>query len=139
LEDKEFIRVQEVLLPILRNALGDEVQVSSWVADIDYREYPVVNIRRLGGERAKRQPYKLDRPVIEITAYSAEGLPECEELYNKALKALFDSVGRDFTGGRGYVCYVHENMGMTQFSSLFQDTWRVQGLVVVGIRVPDQT
>jgi len=126
-------RVQQVVLPILRDALPG-VTCGSWIADIDYRSFPLINVRRIGGTRHPRGRKLLDRPVIELTAYTAEGLPETEELYNRALDALYDAVDNQTMTEHGYLCSIEERMGMTQFSSLFTDSWRVQGLVALGMR-----
>lgn len=128
-----FPRVQEVLLPILREAIP-EAQVGSWTADIDYREYPVINVRRIGGERSRVRPDLIDYPVIELTAYGGEGLPETEALYTRALDALYEAAREQRVTEFGHVISVSEPMGMTQFSSLFQDSYRVQGLIKIGIR-----
>lgn len=132
--DVTFPRFQEVVVPILRDAIGDEAHISTWVDDIDYRNYPIVNVRRLGGYRSRNRWSGLDMPVIEMTAYHDEGLIEAEELYNKALEALFDAKDNQKVVDAGSISYMRETMGMAQFSSLFQDTWRVQGLIQLGIR-----
>lgn len=129
-----FPRVQEIVLPILREALGDGVTVTSWVPDIDYREYPIVNVRRLGGSREPDMPEFLDRPVVEITVHHGEGLVEAEEMYARVVSALFDAWRKQKVVSRGYISRVKETMGMTQFSSLFQDAFRVQGLIELNIR-----
>ena len=129
-------RIQSVVIPILRDwpALKD-VHVGSWVEDIDYREFPMLNIRKVdSGGRNFREPNKLDVTVIELTAFSMEGLPECEHLYNHALEALYDAVLYQKQSDTGYLHSIRENMSMTQFSSLFMDSWRVQGLVQLGLR-----
>lgn len=130
-------RFQEVVIPILRGALPDEVTVSSWVNDIDYRTYPIVNIRRLGGMRDRDRPEKLDHPVMEITVIGNVGLIETEDLYIEALDALFDAAKNQTPTPKGRISYVRETMGMTQFSSLFDATWRIQGLIQIGIRPPN--
>lgn len=132
--DVTFPRFQEVLVPILRDAIGDEAHVSTWVDDIDYREYPIVNIRRLGGYRSRNRWSGLDMPVIEMTVYHDAGLIEAEELYIKALEALFDARDDQKVVDAGSITHIRETMGMTQFSSLFQDSWRVQGLIQLGVR-----
>lgn len=129
-----FPRVQEIVIPILRDALPEGVQVTSWVPDIDYREYPIVNVRRVGGPRNSEMPFHMDKPVIEITAYHEGGIEEAEELYARCVDALYKAVDKQQVVDRGYLSFVRETMGMTQFSSLFQDTWRIQGLLQVGIR-----
>lgn len=129
-----FPRFQTVIIPVLRQALPEDVTVSSWVNDIDYRHYPIVNIRRLGGYRDRDHPSGMDHPVMEMTVIHNEGLIEAEELYAQSLDALFAARHGQIVVDNGSIAYVKETMGMTQFSSLFQDTWRVQGLIQVGIR-----
>lgn len=129
-----FPRFQEVVLPILRAGLPEDVKVGSWIEDIDYRHYPQVNIRRVGGPRDTGQPFRLDRPTMELTAYHDKGLIEAEDLYAKSLDLLFEAQQKQTLTPAGYLSRVEEFMGMTQFSSLFQDTWRVQGLISLSVR-----
>lgn len=131
-------RVQAVVLPILRAALPD-VTVTTWGADIDYREFPIINIRRVGGTRHGERPDMLDKAVIEMTAYTNVGLPETELLYIDALEALYEAVRKQTQTDAGYLHSIKETMGMTQFSSLFMDSWRVQGLIALGVRPPRST
>lgn len=131
---KNFPRVQEIVLPVLREVLPSSVTVTTWVPDIDYRDYPIINIRRVGGPRSGTKPGMLDLPVIEMTAYHHEGLIEAEELYIQALDALFAASKDQKVTDKGHITFVKETMGATQFSSLFQDTYRVQGLIQLGIR-----
>lgn len=128
-------RVQAIVLPILREALPG-VRVGSWVEDIDYRTFPLMNVRRIGGVRHDRRPKDLGMPVIEMTAFTTEGLPETEQLYEDALEALYDAVRRQKETPDGYLHSIKETMGATQFSSLFMDSWRVQGLIQLGVRPP---
>lgn len=133
-------RVQAVVLPLLRGAAALEgVTITSWGADIDYREFPILNIRRVGGVRHGEFPDLLDKTVIEMTAYTTEGLPETELLYMDALEALYDAVRYQTQTDAGYLHSIKETMGMTQFSSLFMDSWRVQGLIALGVRPPRST
>lgn len=127
-------RMQRVVIPILREALPPEVTVSSWVDDIDYRVYPIVNIRRLGGYRDLGLSRKLDKPVIEMTVYHDEGLVEAERLYSDALDAILEAWQTQKVVDSGYISNVRETMGMTQFPSPYQDSFRVQGLIQLGIR-----
>lgn len=131
-------RVQSVVLPILRDALPDAT-IASWGADIDYRDFPLINIRRVGGVRHGKRYDLLDKPVIEMTAYTTVGLPETELLYMDALEALYDAVRKQTQTDAGYLHSIKETMGMTQFSSLFMDSWRVQGLIALGVRPPRST
>ena len=127
-------RVQAVLLPLLRAALPGSVKVGSWVEDIDYRNFPIINVRRVGGVRHDRKPVDLAFPVVEMTAYGIEGLPETEQLYEDALEALYEAVRLQTLTDAGYLHSIKETMGATQFSSLMMDSWRVQGLIQVGVR-----
>lgn len=128
-------RVQRIVAPILR---GDPrlsgVTVVTWVPDVDYRQYPMLQIRRIGGTRNINAPKKFALPVIELTAYSDKGLVECEELYETALEVLYDAVDEQTMTSAGYLQSILETMGDTQFGSLFQDSWRSQGLIRLGIR-----
>lgn len=128
-------RVQAVVIPILREAFPS-VKVGSWVEDIDYRDFPMLNVRRMGGRRHDRRPKELGLSVIELTAFGTEGLVETEQLYEDALEALYEAVRLQKETGAGYLHSMVETMGATQFSSLFMDSWRVQGLIQLGVRPP---
>lgn len=130
-------RVQQVVAPILRqDPRLAGVEITTWVPDIDYRGFPMINIRRIGGIRNPKAPNTHTLPVIEMSAYSNEGLPECEELYEDALDALYDAVRYQIQTPAGYLQSMYETMGATQFSSLYQDSWRIQGLIRLGVRRP---
>lgn len=135
-------RIQAVVLPLLRAAFEDvtpAVTVNSWVPDIDYRSFPIVQVRRIGGFRHKTNPTKLSLPVIEMTAYTKSpegGLVETEQLYEDALEALFLAVRNQTQTDAGYLHSIKETFGATEFSSLFQDSWRIQGLIQLGLRPP---
>lgn len=130
-------RVQQVLLPILRSDPRLEgVHFTTWIPDIDYREFPLINIRRIGGIRNPTLPWLHSEPVVEMTAISIEGLIECEELYETALDVLYDAVHDQIQTEAGYLQSMYETMGATQFSSLFQDSWRIQGLIRFCVRRP---
>lgn len=131
----EFPRAQDVVLPILRSALPG-VHVCSWIPDIDYRRYPVVGVRRMGGGRSQDSPGLMDNPLLELSVYGDVGLPETERLYMRALEALYEARARQVLTPAGHIVYVKEVMGQTQFQSHFQDTYRVQGLIQVGVRCP---
>ena len=128
-------RVQAIVIPILRDKFPG-VKVGSWVEDVDFREFPMLNVRRIGGVRHDRRPKNLGLPIIELTAFGTEGLPDTEQLYEDALEALYDAVRRQEETDEGYLHSMFETMGATQFSSLFMDSWRVQGLIQLGVRPP---
>jgi hypothetical protein len=131
-------RVQRIVLPILRDALTQYpgLKIGSWVEDIDYRDFPMVNVRRVGGLPSRSQPLLLGKPVIEMTVYATEDLPSTEDLYQDALEALYNAWWKQQKTDYGTIAFVDETMGMTQFDSPFQDSWRVQGLIQLGTRVP---
>ncbi len=126
-------RIQSLVIPLLREEFPD-VQVTSWGADIDFRKFPILNIRRVGGVRHMTKPKQLDKSVIELSAYTTVGLPETEQLYMDALEVLYDAVAQQKIMDAGYLHSIKETMGMTQFSSLYMDSWRVQGLIALGVR-----
>ncbi|MFD1045257.1 hypothetical protein ACFQ1S_06450 [Kibdelosporangium lantanae] len=126
-------RIQAVLIPVLRAALPG-VMVMSWMPDVDHRTFPSLNIRRLGG--LQRDVRRLDRPVIEMTAYSRDGLIACEDLYLDARTVIWDMVQQQTVTPQGHLHSFFETMGPTQFDSPWDDTWRVQGLIQLGLRPP---
>lgn len=132
---REIPRVQEVVLPILRAELPD-ITFTSWGADIDYREYPFVNIRRLGGLPHPIRPDRFDRAVIEVSCYSDVNLIHCENILYDVRQVLYEAVDRQTTTAAGYLHSYFETLGPTQFDSPFEDTWRVQFLVQLGVRPP---
>ena len=129
--ERRMPRVQSIILPVLREALPG-VTIGSWYRDIDYRTFPILNIRRLGGVGA--DPKRLDLPVIEMTVYSQESLPAAENLYMDAREVLLDMVERQTVTPSGYLHSFTETMGPTSFDSPFEDSWRVQGLIQLGVR-----
>lgn len=129
--ERRMPRVQSIILPVLREALPG-VTIGSWYRDIDYRTFPIINIRRLGGVGA--DPKRLDLPVIEMTVYSQESLPAAENLYMDAREVLLDMVERQTVTPSGYLHSFTETMGPTPFDSPFEDSWRVQGLIQLGVR-----
>lgn len=125
-------RVQEVVLPILRAALPNDVMVTSWVPDVDRRTLPLVNVRRLGG--ITEHPDLLDLPVVEITSYHDENLEACEDLLMDARLAIYKAVQSQTLTSAGYLHSYFETLGPTQFDSPFEDSWRVQCLIQLGVR-----
>lgn len=128
-------RVQAVVLPLLRARLDPSITVGSWIKDIDHgRTWPIINVRRLGG-LPKDVDY-LDKPVIELTAYSDVGLVETEDLYMDARQVLWDAWKLQTVVPAGYIHSYFETFGPTQFDSPYDDTWRIQGLIQLGLRPP---
>ncbi|ASZ75454.1 tail terminator [Mycobacterium phage Kimona] len=140
-------RIQQVVLPLLRgheNMLDPvsvvpgiaPAKVGTWIENINLRDFPMVNIRRIGGTRHDRRPKQLGFPVIEMTVYHTAGLIECEQMYEECLEVLYDAVRYQTPTPAGYLHSIKETMGATQFSSPFMDSWRVQGLIALGLRPP---
>lgn len=129
-------RVQRIVLPLLQDALTQYpgLKIGSWVEDIDYRDFPMVNVRRVGGLPSKSQPLLLGKPIIEMTVYATDDLPSTEDLYQDALEALYNAWWKQQVTDYGSLSFVDETMGMTQFDSPFQNSWRVQGLIQLGTR-----
>jgi hypothetical protein len=129
-------RIQAVLLPILRAKLPD-VNFSTYYPDVDYRKFPLINLRPWSEGRGGRHPTKpkeLAFPVVEMTAFGSEGLVETELLYSDALEALYDAVLYQTQTPAGYLHSIRETMGASLFDSPFMDTWRIQGLIQFGVR-----
>lgn len=126
-------RVQEIILPVLRAELPG-VTCGSWVSDVDKRTYPLINVRRIGGLDV--DPDQLGKPTIELTAYSRDGLVGTEDLYLDARQVIWDMVRNQTVTEKGYLHSFFETMGPTQFDSPFDDTWRIQGLIQLGVRPP---
>lgn len=135
---RKMPRVAKVALPILRAGFPDweEFQIGTWGEDIDFRKFPMINIRSVGGEPHELEPDLLNKPVIEMTVYSDEDIETAEEIYMDAYDVLVKAVKRQTQTPAGYFHSIKTNMGLTQFSSLFMDSWRVQGLIQLGVRPP---
>ena len=131
-----FPLVGDVVIPLIQAALPG-VKVGSWVEDIDFRTLPMVNIRRVGGARHNKRFDQLAFPVVEMTTYGKVGPVETEELYESALEALYLAVRNQTQTDAGYLHSIKETFGTTQFSSLFMDSWRFQGLIQLGLRPPN--
>lgn len=129
---RKIPRIQEIVLPILKAELPG-VQVTSWVPDVEDRNFPIVNIRRLGGLPVDND--LLDRAVIEVTAYTDTNLIDCENLCLDARQVLWNAwKAQTVVSGKGSISSYFETLGPTQFDSPYDDTWRVQFLVQLGIR-----
>ena len=130
-----MIRPQAVVLPILRAALPG-VAVVSVGPDVDYRTYPMVVVRRRGGIRNINLPRLFSLPVLELTAVSADGLVEAEELYGDALEALYAAVANQTVvpNVRGRLQSIPEAQEGSQARAEVPDTWAVTGSLRLGLR-----
>ena len=131
--DRKMPRVQKVVLPILKAELP-EVKVVSWVPGTANRTFPLVNIRRISG--ISNFPDRLDKPVIEMTAYArGDEIAVTEDLYLDARLVLEQAVEKQtIVPGVGYLHSFFEVMGPNQFDSPYDRTWRIQGLIQLGLR-----
>lgn len=128
------MRPQPVVLPLLRAALPG-VAVVSVVPDVDYRTFPMIVIRRDGGTRNRNLPKLHALPALEMTAVSADGLIDAEELYDDALDALYDAVDdQTVVPNQGRLQSLTESQGATQSPSEVPDTWAVTGSVRLAVR-----
>jgi hypothetical protein len=138
----KLARPAKILLPIIKAAdltgnygsVGNRVY--TWVPNVENRGYPMVEVRRLGGVRHAYRPTQLGLPIVEVSAHTNIGLPETEQLYEDLLEVLYDAVRYQTQTPDGYLHSIKETLGAAQHSSLFQDSWRVQGLIQLGIRPP---
>lgn len=147
-------KVESVARPILVAGLPDHITVVTWTPDVDRRtgapgldpdtdlkKYPLVKIRRMGGLADQKRPDLLDKAVIELTAYSTatdshyvgyggteDLLLDAQYLLHQAVR--FQTVVEDI----GYLHSYFQTMGPTQFDSPFDDTWRWQALIQLGLR-----
>src|SRR5690554_7675504 len=87
--ERRIPRVQEIILPVLREALPG-VLVTSWIPDVDRRSYPLVNIRKVGGIPVDMDV--LDRQTIELQAIGNESLAATEDLYYDARYVIWEMV-----------------------------------------------
>lgn len=126
-------RVHDVLVPELRSALPT-VAVTTWIPDVDKRTYPLVNIRRIGG--AAVDVARLDIASLEVVAYARGSLIVAEDLYLDARHAIWEMVQRQTVTDAGYLHSFRETVGPTNYESPFEDTWRVQGVIQLGLRPP---
>ncbi len=130
--NRRIPRIQEVVLPLLKAELPG-VQVTSWVPDVQDRQFPIVNVRRLGGYEIDVDMY--DRAVIELTAYTDTNLVDCEDLLLDARQILWDAwKAQTVVPGKGSIGSFFTTLGPTQFDSPYDDTWRVQTLIQLGLR-----
>lgn len=129
--ERNMPRIQRVLFPVLRAEMPG-VTFTSWIPDVDKRKYPLINVRRLGG--ITRHPDRLDKPVIELTCYSRDGLDGTEDLLLDARQVIKNMVDKQTITPLGYLHSYFETMGPTPFGGSFDDTWRVQMLIQLGLR-----
>lgn len=129
-------RVQDIVLPLLREGLGPGVHVRTWSDNVEHREYPEVRVRRLGGLNSFGSIQNgLEHPVVEITVTTREGLAATEDLAIRCRNILVNS-RNVVVPGVGHLVRVRETLGMTQFPSEIQGTWRVQQLLRTDFRYP---
>lgn len=130
---RKMPRVHEIILPTLREEFP-AAQVCSWMPDPADRVYPIIKIRRLSGLAVDVK--RLDLPVIEMTVIHNAGLIEAEDLYLDARQVIWEMWDNQKVTPAGYIHSFFETMGPTQMDSPFDDTWRIQGLIQLGIRPP---
>jgi hypothetical protein len=128
-------RVEAIILPLLRAVLPG-VTVGTWVEDIDHRKFPLVHVRRIGGVRSERRPLLLGTQNIELAAYRSDDLASTAKMYDIALEALYVAVHDQTVTPDGWLSSIKETIGAVQLASPYQDSWRVQGGIQLGVRPP---
>jgi hypothetical protein len=138
---REMPMVEAIVLPLLRTGLPGHVTVTSWDPDVDARTFPLFHVRQLGGLPDPRRPDLLDKPVVELTAYSTgkdsvyKGYAGTKDLLLDAQFILFQAVrNQTVVDGVGYLHSHFQTMGPIQLDSPFNGTWRWQSLVQYGLR-----
>lgn len=138
---RDMPRVEAVALPILRAGMPDHVDVVSWTKDVDRRTYPIIKIRRMGGLQNQKRPDLLDFAVIEVTAFSTAKDPKyagysgTQDMLLDAQHVLFQAVrNQTVIPNVGYLHSYFQTMGPIQLDSPFDDTWRWQSLIQLGLR-----
>jgi hypothetical protein len=138
---RKMPRIQDVVLPILKAGMRSDVKIGSWFEDVARRSFPLLNVRRMGGLNDPKHADELDRAVIELTAYSTAkdpdypGLTGTEDMYLDAKFLLFKAVQEQtVVEDVGYLHSYFETMGPIQLDSPFDGTWRIQGLIQLGLR-----
>lgn len=127
-------RPQDVVLPILRSAVGDRfTKIGSWTEDVDYRQFPLLTVRRIGGTRYRPGPRQLSLPVVELSVYGTTDGPATAQLYEAALDALYAAVRDQTPTAAGYLHSISE-ITATEIASPFQSSWLVRGVIRLGIR-----
>lgn len=129
-----MIRPNELVLPLLRAAFPTTLVVS-YFPQVDSRSYPMILSRPNGGARHPKKPNDLALMVLELSTHTATDLAATETLYYRALDVLYGAwQDQTVIDGRGWIHSITETMGPTQLDPLFEDTWRVQGLIRIGLR-----
>lgn len=131
-------RAQEIVIPYLKAQLAEDwpgVDVGSWVKDVDSRTYPYVNVRSIGGFNTSDLDL-MRFQTIEVTAYGNKDLPDTENLLLDAQKCIWDMADRQVVTDKGHIHRVFTTMGMTQFDSPYDDSFRAQLLIQLTLRPP---
>lgn len=149
-------KVEEVVLPILRSGLPSHVSVVTWTPTVDRRtgapnldpglqmkSYPLVKIRRLAGSANQRRPDLLDLAVIETTVFSTAtdshyvGYGGTQDLLLDVQYLIHQAIrNQTVIENVGYLHSYFQTMGPLQLDSPFDDTWRWQSLIQLGVRPP---
>jgi hypothetical protein len=149
-------KIESIVRPVLVAGLPDHVTVVTWTPDVDRRTgaphldpavdlktYPMVKIRRMGGLPNPDRPDLLDRAVIEVTAFSTAsdshyvGYGGTEDLLLDTQHLIYQAVrNQTVVENVGYLHSYFQTMGPIQLDSPFDDTWRWQSLIQLGLRPP---
>lgn len=134
-------RIETVVLALLKQALPAHVEVTSWDPDVKRRSFPLFHVRQLSGLPHPTRPDLLDKPVVELTAYSTgidthyKGYAGTKDLLLDAQSVLWNAVrNQTVVEDVGYLHSYFQTMGPIQLDSPFDSTWRWQSLIQLGLR-----
>lgn len=131
--DRSMPRPQSVMLPVLREGLGQGVMVTTWMPDLGHRTYPLLNVRREGGGSSAYRSL-LDRPIMILEGYSRDGVAGAENLVMDSLFILEDAVAKQTLTDVGYLHSMVDSGGIISLPTDLQDVWVTQAIIRVGIR-----
>lgn len=128
--------VQDIVIPLLQSKLIPDkaAMVSDWKTDIAHTKWPLVLVKRLGGARHETRPKQLGLPIIELSCFTTVDEYTTGKFYEDALDVLYDAVRLQTLTDVGYLHSIKELQGPIDVASPYEDSWRVQGLIRLGVR-----
>src|SRR5690606_13720655 len=105
-----------------------------WIPDVHRRSYPLVNIRNVGGIPVYMDVF--DRQTIELQALGHESLAATEDLFYDPRSVIWEMVKKQPDTQAAHLHSFTDSSGAMQLESPYTDTWRIQGLIQLGVRPP---
>lgn len=127
-------RAVEFILPYLRD-LFPNYYFGTWIENPNFRNFPHINFKRVGGTRLYRRSKALSHQSIEMLVITQDDPATTERIYEDCLDALYNAVERQtvLPGGE-YLYSILETTGAHFVDSPFDDTWAMQGVIRFGMR-----